>query len=849
MAKHLGKLKDLVEESLKMLSFSDAVKNAKVKSPQSYVFHSVSVGTLTLALCEEIAKDKENGGEDAMKVLGNIYKTDYMRLCYYAGFFHDWIKLYSVIEEGRFKIPIEARQKARELAKLSGIPNSDLLIDHIANFAEGHLPNNVEMPLWASVKVADMLMVSDIYSVSDVFKLAESLNYRDAIKTLNAYNIYLSYIKSSPRLFTLLASEDIIKLIDGRPLVSYRDGLVYLSKGKKLIKLSTIFKVFHDKFHASEDISNYISEIERCINSKKDEWEELNLGKFKEVLYTQEGKGRQVNALLPSKICKPFEDIVGRLKASDKIEVAKKIIEKLGKEIPYGVLAYFVEKFSPKDEEYIRRYLGIKEKFPHYLERIKDVEPYLYKIIQALKDRYSSSELQDYTLLAFVKKSFTGDVTDDLPWIREKPKNYCIVCGMPIYDLPVRFVQYSTLLKGKTEIWIPRETGLEEVDNLRDYWAICPICHYEAEQMAGEFSPPYVLVSFYPGIPTDLLYLLSFDYSLIKFNYVDVIRNENFYNIYKNSGGDLKLKRATVGGSEMLKMEVRPDYLGSKVVLPIAKVLQIEKTSTRLTKTELNQILAYAPFISISYLVSPLFISSSIYDFPLMSSNIEIFSDINYTWLKGDESHIDNYTKMLLLLAYTAKYEALKKMSKKKDELENNLNSMINDMDLFASVDKSLAVIATGMAVEEDVFFNSIKPFVPFFNFAFRKVSQMGESFSKSLNSLAEILKEAIKGKPSKHDVVGFLRDGIDIFFRSSLLEREDRINIAASTALNTLSIKYNLSEVQTKIAFSKLKEIFSNLYDIEKNSDRSLAISISTALVNWLYVLYLYKVSGEKGE
>jgi len=852
-------LKCLINESLSMLKFSEAINNAKKKSPQSYVYHTVSVGTLSLGICEEIVKDIENGGKDAIEVLKDIYKTDYRRLCYYSGFFHDWTKLYSEEEKGFFKISAEAKQKAKELAKQTKIPNSDFLIDHIANFAEGHLPNNVEASLWASVKVADMLMISDIYSVSDVFKHAESLNYREAIKVLNAYNLYLSYIKSSPRLFTLLISENIIRKIEGKSLISYRDGIVYLSRGKKPVSLASIYDIYYETLHASAEIDSYVEEIKRCINNKREEWESLNLGKFKEVIYDEEGKGRQVNALLPSAICNYFEDIVIRLSPLDKIKVAEKLIEQLGDEIPYGIIAYFVEKFSrkKKDEDYVKKYLGIRDKFPLYLEQINDVKVYLEKIIKALQERYGTSAGEDYTLKAFVKKNFSGDIVDDLSAIDVKPKNYCTVCGMPIYGSATSFVLYSDLLGGKAEIWIPREKGLEKIDSIRDDWAVCPICHYEAEQMKGQFVPPYIIVSFYPGIPTDLLSLLRFDYSLIDSNqvYADVKEDKSFLEVYSKSGGYIEPKSVAGKGSKIsLISEIKPDYLGSKVVIPIQKVMPTEKMlSTRLTKNELNHILYYAPFISISYLASPLFISSNIYDFPLATRNIEIFSDINYSWIKIDEKRAENYVKILLLLAYSAKYNALKNTFKRKDDMENNLNSMVNDMDLFSSVDKSLGIIATGMAVEEKVFFTRIKPFVRFLNFALEEVGSMGETFSRSLTSLTKILKEATKDeKPSKHDVVGFLRDGIDMFFKSSLLEKDDRINIASSSALNTLTTKYSLNDAQMKIAFSKLKDIFSQLYDVEEKSDRSLAISISTALVNWLYVLYLYykeSASGEENE
>jgi len=54
----------------------------------------------------------------------------------------------------------------------------------------------------------------------------------------------------------------------------------------------------------------------------------------KRAIYNEKGKIRQLNALLPSKVCKPFEDVVGNLDNKSKLEVAKRVINTDLKEIP-----------------------------------------------------------------------------------------------------------------------------------------------------------------------------------------------------------------------------------------------------------------------------------------------------------------------------------------------------------------------------------------------------------------------------------------------------------------------------------------------------------------------------------
>jgi hypothetical protein len=281
-----------------------------------------------------------------------------------------------------------------------------------------------------------------------------------------------------------------------------------------------------------------VSDIEKCITNKEDLFQGNGNRRESGVIYDEEGNIRQLNALLPSKVCKPFEDVVGNLDNNSKLEVAKRVINDLRTEVPFGVLMYFVHKFSKNDEDYIKNGLGITGKSLSYLENVKNVQEMIDKILALLEKRYQATQGVDKTLLFYVKRSFSGEVLDDLPSANETPKDYCVVCGMPIYsDNPVRFVQYASELKGKAEIWIPREKGLEEIDRVRDSWKVCPICIYEANLMKDRVEPPYFIVTFYPGIPIDLLNVIDFDFSQGLKYYVD--EGETYLSAFEKLGGRL----------------------------------------------------------------------------------------------------------------------------------------------------------------------------------------------------------------------------------------------------------------------------------------------------------------------
>ena len=821
----------LVRESLDSISLRQGVKEAKVKSPQSYAFHTLSVATLSLDICRAIYNSSDLGKSQLEKLSEN-YNLAFEELCFYGGFLHDWNKL-----EGN-------EEAAKDIIKKLGLPEEFLY--GIPTMAEGHLPDNLHMPVWVSIKLADMLLISDIGSVKDVFYFANSDAYKNAVEALKNYNLELNYISSTFRLFTLIASKELLDKIFSKeagyfPLMSYSDGLVFLRrKNSQQILLSKVLDLLNKEIFSSssQGIEDKVNDIKKCITNKEDLFRQMNID-VKSVIYDKEGKVRQLNAFLPSKVCKPFEDVVGNLDNKSKIEVAKRVIEELRGDVPFGVLVYFVNKFSKGDEDYIRRGLGIKEKSLSYLENITDVQEKIDKILELIEKKYPATQGVDKTLLYYIKHSFSGNVLDDLPSAVESPKDYCVVCGMPIYsDNPVRFVQYASELRGKAEIWIPREKGLEEIDRVRDDWKVCPICIYEANLMRDRITPPYFIVTFYPGIPISLLNIIDFDFSQGIRYYVD--EGETYLNAFEKLGGKLMpyTKKAL------------PAYFSSKVIIKASEVTNFN-LSTRLSKSDINRLLPYTPMLSIIFLTSSVLISSDIYEIPIIHERIvSITSTYNYNFMKSLDS---NLTTLYSIFAYSAKYDAMKKICR--SDLDNCLGYLTEESDLYSSVDPALGVLSIGMGVgtpieNDEKFFSTFLPISGFLLKVTGMVSKMGESIKSSIFSIAYVLKDIIKSqKVSKYDVTGFLRDGIDMFFKTSSVvkDKEDRIGISVNASISSLENKYPLDDSHRAQAYSALQNIFETLYRIEEEADRSLAISIANTLSNWLYIAYKLVSQGDK--
>jgi len=115
---------------------------------------------------------------------------------------------------------------------------------------------------------------------------------------------------------------------------------------------------------------------------------------------------------------------------------------------------------------------------------------------------------------------------------------------------------------------------------------------------------------------------------------------------------------------------------------------------------------------------------------------------------------------------------------------------------------------------------------------------------------MAYALKDIIRSqKVSKYDVTGFLRDGIDMFFKTSSVvkDREDRVGISVNAAISSLENKYPLDDSHRSQVYSALQDLFNTLYGIEEEADRGLAISIANTFSNWLYIAYKLVSQGDK--
>jgi CRISPR-associated protein Csc3 len=86
------KLIFLIRKALSSITLGQGVREAKLRSPQSYAFHALSAATLALDICRAIYASSDSGKRQLEK-LSEMYSLPFEDLCFYGGFLHDWNKL------------------------------------------------------------------------------------------------------------------------------------------------------------------------------------------------------------------------------------------------------------------------------------------------------------------------------------------------------------------------------------------------------------------------------------------------------------------------------------------------------------------------------------------------------------------------------------------------------------------------------------------------------------------------------------------------------------------------------------------------------------------------------------
>ena len=496
----------------------------KYKQATTAFIHFTTVASIACkigGLLREISK-----GNTALKRLINLLEEEtrvpFEDYCFYVGLMHDYDKF-------------EAHPK----------------VNNVDAFADGLLEKlKVPRDLWSTLKmdaksceagvsesgrhhdlVVKICRLADVLASEDsVFGLkrtrATQKDIDSIVKQLESAGLYFRALHiGSSRLFTVLASSNIIKLLENNgwtALVAYKDGLLFIGTDSSVkVPLDHISEelekeissTLYDKDRLIDEIRNsvprnlrgLIQDVEsarielldpHAIRNRKPELVILanNLAKaLKGEMSVEEalkktmketGKGVQSlqKTILPSNR-KPIENI---LKGVDPLIVLQ-IIEhflKSSLRVSIPILVYLIVGWSKEEKTVRELYKVIFNEDPpsgflsicldvvvKMLRNFNEIEEKGEELLESFKRFLGTiGEEWKYEIKYYVSTYISGDIVEPLKEKFPKTPQRCILCRSPIFAGHVFVGDYERTVdpraKGGQQMWTPDDVPFEKVDEL-----------------------------------------------------------------------------------------------------------------------------------------------------------------------------------------------------------------------------------------------------------------------------------------------------------------------------------------------------------------------------------------------
>lgn len=304
------------------------------------------------------------------------------------------------------------------------------------------------------------------------------------------------------------------------------------------------------------------------------------------------------------------------------------IILSLDKKNKFLLLSYMVA-FPSKEEgmsaSILKKALGItlpSKLDPELLRVIAIAEVYRHlnndevvrKLVEAVYDELKVSQDISYYVSRFIATTLKSDIiyTEPQNSIEKllegvtKAVNYCRICNEPLLSNSIRYIEYARVIGkggGASEIWLhddPPLADLEKIatDKETSIRYICPLCYYEAEQLQGKYSPPFLVVALHPVVSYDLWLYIKSTLATLQHLYDHINRDPyEVARIYENAINEgMKVtpdvlfqltEKSPTYGVNLLTLF---DHLGAKVILPLGTDMSLKKRDVALA-------LAIAPFV------------------------------------------------------------------------------------------------------------------------------------------------------------------------------------------------------------------------------------------------------------
>jgi len=553
----LGALIDAVYDSL---NAEELLSKVKEGSWQTFFHHSASVAAIAYRLGKLLKKGANGVAKLSIKEIEERVKCEYENILFLSGLAHDFAKVFGVGEEGRKRI----REILEELpcGRNEGLAE---VIENLARTAEAsytpELDENLLSFVSPVIRVADTLM--SLRSVDEAIPRLESSN---EVRKLKEFGIRFGFVKTSPpSILQIKISRRVVELLKDRgwiPLAVYYDGLVVAGDpGSRPVRFSELYEKVVQEISSVFGTEALLKEIVGGLKKRA----LLNLYQLleqaKEPLKSEEGVDDRTKVLyyyhaiiteyLNGNLNQAAELFKGLKKTIDPRTMATGLrgkgsiyfadelrkavttsesiadfIARASEEERFLLLAYLMaypsEDAEPLGVEGLRplankvprgrellRILSIAEAYKLSKRPSDEVKA---KVGELLKHVRVGVSVEPYIRM-YLSQTIKSNVIEAPPepptggW-DAKAFTYCRICGTPLVDEGLRFIDYARDLEalgGASEIWLPDDVPLGDLESIaKEARRICPLCYYEARQLKGRYSPPFLVLAFHPVVAYDL---------------------------------------------------------------------------------------------------------------------------------------------------------------------------------------------------------------------------------------------------------------------------------------------------------------------------------------------------------
>lgn len=554
-------LQRLIDRLYHTLDSETLFSKVKEGSWQTFFHHSTSVAVLAYKLGKILKGNATNILKLSIREIEERLGVTYEKLLFLSGVAHDYVKVYGGGEKGRNKLEKLLREfQDEESSELTGI------IEALARTAEApytpELDENLISTVSVVLRIADMLM--SLNSVDEALAYIESSK---DVNKLREYGIRFGFIKSpSLTILRIKISERIVNLLENRgwfPLVMYHDGLL-LAGGldPKVVPFDELYKAVIEEVSAIFDVDGFLTDIINKLKEKElfrlyqlleqanEPLQDIGTSEDERELYqyhaiiTEYLKGnlRQAVALFkrlektidPRKMATGLRD-KGSTYFADELrkviatpeKIAEFIATKTDKAERFLLLAYMMAYPSEKPlaAESLRPLVGDLPRNRELLRIFSIAQAYKLSKSDADKVKVEVSRLLkrepftkafavgtniEFYVKRYLTQSLESNVISEPPSesLSVKAYTYCRICGTPMVDEGLRFIEYARDPKvrgGVSELWLPDDVPMGDLEGIaREVRHICPLCFYEASQLRERYTPPFFVLALHPAVAYDL---------------------------------------------------------------------------------------------------------------------------------------------------------------------------------------------------------------------------------------------------------------------------------------------------------------------------------------------------------